>query len=89
MADQMIFPDNFMDFIKEYSFNDKEHIYTNGVDLIPVFRVEQAWDHYISLVQSAIDNIRDYTFLTQSAIDIIRECNRIIENNLYDINDII
>lgn len=75
MADRMTFPDYFMDFIKEYSFNDKEKIYTNGTDLIPVFRVEQAWDHYSSQIQSAIDNIQ--------------ECHRIIENNIYDIEDII
>ena len=44
-------------------------------DLIPVFRVEQAWDHYSSQIQSAIDNIQG--------------CHRIIENNIYDIEDII
>lgn len=48
MADKMTFPENFMDFIKDYSFKDEEKIYTNGIDLIPVFRVEQAWDHYSS-----------------------------------------
>jgi len=75
--DQMTFPDyfNFMDFIKKYSFNDKEEIYTNGADLIPVFRVEQAWDHYSSCIENAVNNIR--------------ECNQIIQNNLYDLEDII
>ena len=75
MADQMTFPGYFMDFIKDYSFNDKEKIYTNGLDLIPIYRVEQAWDHYSSQIENAINNIR--------------ECNQIIQNNLYDIEDII
>lgn len=75
MADQMTFPDNFMDFIREYAFNDKEKIYTNGSDLISVFRVEQAWDHYNSCIKTAIDNIY--------------RCNQIIKNNLYDLEDII
>lgn len=75
MADSMTFPDNFMDFIKEYSFKDKEEIYTNGADLISVFRVKQAWDHYSSQIENAVNNIQ--------------ECYQIIQNNIYDIEDII
>lgn len=73
MADQMTFPDSFMDFIREYAFNDKEKIYTNGSDLISVFRVEQAWDHYNSQIKNAIENIK--------------ECYEIIYNNISDINN--
>lgn len=75
MADTMSFPSTFMDFIKQYSFKDKEEIYTNGADLISVFRVEQAWEHYTAEAANALDNIR--------------ECIRIIDNNLYDIEDAI
>ena len=76
MTDMMqTFPRTFMEFIKEYSFKDEEEIYTNGIDLIPVFRVEQAWDHYTSNAANALDNIR--------------ECIRIVDNNLYDIEDAI
>ena len=71
----MTFPRTFMEFIKEYSFNDKEKIYTNGADLIPVFRVEQGWEHYTADAANALDNIR--------------ECIRIVDNNLYDIEDAI
>lgn len=75
MADKMTFPNTFEEFIKQYSFKDKEEIYTNGAELIPIFRVEQAWDHYTSQVLNALDNIRD--------------CIKIIENNLDDIEDAI
>lgn len=75
MADMMTFPPTFKEFIKEYSFKDKENIYTNGVELIPVFRIEQAWDHYTTQVLNALDNIRD--------------CITIVENNLSDIEDAI
>ncbi len=75
MADMMTFPPTFKDFIKEYSFKDKENIYTNGIELIPVFRVEQAWDHYTTQVLNALDNIRD--------------CITIVENNLNNIEDAI
>ena len=47
MADQMTYPNNLMDFIREYSFRDKEEIYTNGAELVPVFRVEQMIEYYI------------------------------------------
>ena len=75
MADKMTFPPTFKEFIKEYSFKDKEEIYTNGAELISVFRVEQAWDHYTAQAINALDNIR--------------ECIRIVDNNLYDIEDAI
>lgn len=48
MGDCMVFPEDPMDFIKDYSFRDKEEIYTNGSELVPVFRVEQMIEHYLS-----------------------------------------
>lgn len=46
MGEQMQFPNKVEDFIEEYSFNDKNEVYTNGSQLIPVFRVEQMIEHY-------------------------------------------
>lgn len=46
MSDCMDFPEKFEDFIKIHSFKDKEEIYTNGSELIPTFRVMQAYEHY-------------------------------------------
>lgn len=46
MADRMEFPKKMKEFIDSYSFKDKEEVYTNGAELIPVFRVEQAMEHY-------------------------------------------
>lgn len=45
-ADMMEFPPNFELFISSYKFKDSEEIYTNGSDLIQVFRVKQGWDHF-------------------------------------------
>lgn len=47
MGESMNFPDNPMDFISDYSFEDKKKIYTNGSMLVPLFRVEQMVEHYI------------------------------------------
>lgn len=46
MSDCMNFPDNIMDFIDDYSFEDSDQVYTNGSKLIQSFRVKQAIEHY-------------------------------------------
>lgn len=46
MGDVMEYPCRIEDFIKKYSFRDKDEIYTNGSELIPVFRIVQAFDYY-------------------------------------------
>jgi hypothetical protein len=45
MNEQMEFQNNIDEFIKQYSFIDKEQIYTNDSELIPVFRIKQ-WIEY-------------------------------------------
>ena len=45
MGDQMEFPETFEEFAKEYGFKDDKEVYTNGSDLIPVFRVKQWLEH--------------------------------------------
>lgn len=42
----MEFPKTMKEFIDSYSFKDEEKVYTNGSELMPVFRVEQALEHY-------------------------------------------
>lgn len=46
MHEIMEFPKDWKKFIKEYKITDSEHIYSNGIDFIPVFRVEQMIAHY-------------------------------------------
>ncbi|HJB15217.1 MAG TPA: DUF551 domain-containing protein [Candidatus Blautia excrementipullorum] len=48
MGETMNYPENPIDFIKQYSFSDKQQIYTNGSELISVFRVGQMIEHYMS-----------------------------------------
>ena len=47
MADCMMFPKDWHDFIKDCSFIDSEHVYTNGSELIQVFRVTQLIEHLL------------------------------------------
>lgn len=41
MNEQMQFPETFEEFAKEFGFKDDKEVYTNGSDLIPIFRVKQ------------------------------------------------
>ncbi len=41
----MQFPNTLDEFIEQYSFVDKERIYTNGSELIPTFRIKQWEEH--------------------------------------------
>ena len=44
--DVMNFPRDPKEFVDSYSFVDSERVYTNGAELIPVFRVHQMLEHY-------------------------------------------
>lgn len=48
MSDCMISPNNWRKFLRDYSFKDSGKIYTNGAELIPVFRVEQLIEHLLA-----------------------------------------
>lgn len=45
MDEKMEFPNTLDEFIRQYSFIDEEQIYTNGIELIPVFRIRQWEEH--------------------------------------------
>lgn len=57
MEDRMEFPKTIQEFMDGYSFKDDKEIYTNGSQLIPTFRVEQALEHYGQEIRNkAIDD---------------------------------
>ncbi len=73
-SNQMDFPDTFEEFAKDYGFKDKDEVYTNGSELIPVFRVKQWLEHISTTV---IDIIQDMHGLARA--DVISDAvNRII-----------
>ena len=45
MAVMMTFPETFDEFAEEYGFVDEKEVYTNGSELIQVFRVKQWLEH--------------------------------------------
>lgn len=54
--DCMEFPNDIKDFIKDYSFKDKEERYTNGSMLISVFRVKQMLEYYFGLNKEELED---------------------------------
>jgi hypothetical protein len=48
MTESMMFPKNWKEFLKDYSFVDHKEFYTNGSRLISTFRVEQMIEHYFA-----------------------------------------
>lgn len=48
MADCMAFPKTADEFIEQYKFTDTKQEYTNGAELMPVFRVKQMLEHYFT-----------------------------------------
>lgn len=43
MADLMTFPETLDEFIEQYKIVDSEQVYTNGAELVPIFRIKQ-WE---------------------------------------------
>ena len=45
MNDCMTFPDTVEEFMEQYKVVDTEHIYTNGSEFVPIFRMKQWFKH--------------------------------------------
>lgn len=45
MADTMIFPKTIEEFMEQYKVVDTEHVYSNGVEFVPIFRIKQWLEH--------------------------------------------
>ena len=49
MDDMMTFPETVEEFMEQYKITDTEKIYTNGTDLVPIFRMKQWFEHIQSV----------------------------------------
>lgn len=45
MYDVMSFPDNVEDFMEEYKMVDTNYVYSNGIEYVPIFRMQQWFEH--------------------------------------------
>ena len=75
MNEQMEFPNTFDKFAKEYGFKDDKEIYTNGSELIPIFRVKQ-WLEHINKPTQMIDKSNFDERQYKADTDTAYECGR-------------
>lgn len=88
MGEQMEFPDTFEEFAEHYKIIDKEQVYTNGSELIPVFRVKQWLDHkneefekYKSLAQNGQSAIETNKQLSEKILVLLEDIKRLATNS--------
>lgn len=61
MADMMLFPDTVEEFMEQYRVTDTKQVYTNGADLVPIFRMKQWFEHLPSAQQWNVIHKRPMT----------------------------
>ena len=76
MSDMMTFPATVGEFMEQYKIVDDEKVYTNGADLVPIFRMMQ-WFEHVSATdtisrQAAIEAVNSLTY-PSSLIDVKRK----------------
>lgn len=59
------FDDNIIENLRMFSFKDDEQFYTNGVELVPLYRVVQILEHF--KVQELVDKVPYYEKLESKA----------------------
>ena len=45
MSDMMIFPASVEEFMEQYKTTDTEHVYSNGMEYVPIYRMKQWFEH--------------------------------------------
>ena len=58
MAECMIFPEKWEQFMRDYEWEESRRIYTNGSMVIQSFRVKQMMEHY--LPQAKAEAIKEF-----------------------------
>ena len=66
MGDTMTFPASVEEFMEQYKMTDTEHVYSNGTEYVPIYRMKQ-W----------FENCRHQQRLTIDAVPVVRcwDCN--------------
>lgn len=57
----MTFPDTVDEFMEQYKMTDTECVYSNGIEYVPIFRMEQWFKHFEAKPKTNADRIRSMT----------------------------
>ena len=65
MGDMMAFPASVEEFMEQYKMTDTEHVYSNGTEYVPIYRMKQWFEHR-----------RNQQLITIDAVPVVRcrEC---------------
>ena len=61
MGDMMTFPASVEEFMEQYKMTDTEHVYSNGTEYVPIYRMKQWFEH-----------CRNQQLLTIDAVPVVR-----------------
>ena len=45
MGDMMTFPASVEEFMEQYKMTDTDHVYSNGTEYVPIYRMKQWFEH--------------------------------------------
>lgn len=82
MCDCMIFPETVEEFIEQYKLKDDKKIYTNGVDLIPVFRIKQ-WMYHHMTPTADVEKVRHGKWIGELSVTTSANKGRTIRSTIY------
>ena len=57
MGDMMTFPASVEEFMEQYKMTDTEHVYSNGTEYIPIYRMKQWFEHCRNQQRPTIDAV--------------------------------
>ena len=57
MGDMMTFPASVEEFMEQYKMTDTEHVYSNGTEYVPIYRMKQWFEHCRHQKLRAIDAV--------------------------------
>lgn len=74
MGDMMTFPATVEEFMEQYKMTDTEHVYSNGTEYVPIYRMKQWFEHCRNQQPPTID-----------AVPVVRcrECNHCDPENYH------
>lgn len=84
MSECMTFPDTVEEFMDSYKIVDTEQVYTNGTEMVPIYRMRQWFEHESELnFDEWCTDCKEY--------DHEKHCcprfNRVIQNALEEMNE--
>lgn len=57
MGDTMTFPATVEEFMEQYKMTDTEHVYSNGTEFVPIYRMKQWLEHCRNQQRPPIDAV--------------------------------